>query len=103
MHNQADAVQETSEWTLDYPPLFAWFEWALSHPAALFDARMLDVHALNWHSAPTRLYLRLSVIASETVLYVAVWLYLFIPSILAAWETLIWHRFVGTYQGKVIW
>lgn len=62
-----------SEWTLDYPPLFAWFEWALSQVGAQVDRRMVEVDALGYASQETIVFQRFTVIFTELLLLLGTW------------------------------
>ncbi|KAJ7129797.1 glucosyltransferase [Mycena epipterygia] len=58
----------TSEWTLDYPPFFAYFEKLLSIPASFIDPKIVDLNNLNYDAWSVIAYQRTTVILSELVL-----------------------------------
>ncbi|KAI8988011.1 glucosyltransferase [Mycotypha africana] len=62
-------IENTSEWTLDYPPFFAWFEKFLSLFANMVDPEMVKIDNLNYASTETILFQRLTVIVSELIFY----------------------------------
>ncbi|KAM3869037.1 dolichyl pyrophosphate Glc1Man9GlcNAc2 alpha-1,3-glucosyltransferase [Diretmus argenteus] len=59
--------ENSSDWTLDYPPLFAWFEFGLSHVAKHFDPDMLLLQNQDYASPSTVVFQRLSVICTDLV------------------------------------
>ncbi|CAI7907447.1 unnamed protein product [Closterium sp. NIES-54] len=67
-------VDATSQWTLDYPPLFAFFERCLALLACRVDPLMTDlVKGLEHASYATVLFQRVSVMGTDCLLAVAAW------------------------------
>eukprot|EP00922_Rhytidocystis_sp_ex-Travisia-forbesii_P060602 GHVS01089846.1.p1 GENE.GHVS01089846.1~~GHVS01089846.1.p1 ORF type:complete len:559 (+),score=48.72 GHVS01089846.1:70-1746(+) len=65
-------IEDTSKWTLDYPPLFAMFEWLTSQAAVYFDPAMLTVQAEPYMSTAALWFQRLTVIFTELLLFCAI-------------------------------
>lgn len=64
--------ENTSEWTLDYPPLFAWFEYLLSQVAVIIEPQMVVIRKQGYDSLSTILFQRGSVVITDLLLAYAV-------------------------------
>ncbi|KAF8528764.1 glycosyltransferase family 57 protein [Hysterangium stoloniferum] len=58
----------TSEWTLDYPPFFAYFEYIMSIPAYILDPKIVNLDNLYYDAWSVIAYQRTTVILTELVL-----------------------------------
>lgn len=65
--------ENSSEWTLDYPPLFAWFEYSLSQAAVMVDPMMTVLSNLEYASDRTIIFQRISVILTDILLIYAIY------------------------------
>ncbi|VDP94025.1 unnamed protein product [Echinostoma caproni] len=68
-------LESTSQWTLDYPPLFAWFELVLAQFGRYVDPKLCVISKEPYASSQTVAYLRSTVILSEMLLFYGLWRY----------------------------
>lgn len=78
IHMKLWYIEDTNQWTLDYPPYFAYFEWFLSLlvPDFVDDDGCLDIIETGKYGWPTIFYQRLTVVVSEIILFVSLQWYI---------------------------
>lgn len=70
--------EKTSQWTLDYPPFFAYFEWIMSQfvPKFVRDDGCLDIIEVGQFGWPTIVFQRLTVVITESLLFIVLQIYI---------------------------
>lgn len=66
-------IEDTNQWTLDYPPFFAYFEWFLSRfiPKSVADDGCIALVPIGNYGMKTVIFQRSTVIITEIVLFIA--------------------------------
>lgn len=63
--------EETSEWTLDYPPIFAYMEFILGYLSKFFDGEISRLDNLNYISYTCLVFQRMTVVIGDFILFFA--------------------------------
>ena len=63
--------QNTSPWTLDYPPFFAYFEAVQAQIANYYDSKIVNINSLDYAGASCVDFMRASVIVSTFLFFYA--------------------------------
>lgn len=66
-------IEDTNQWTLDYPPFFAYFEWFISRfvPKSVADDGCISIISVGKYGFKTIIFQRFTVIISEILLFVS--------------------------------
>lgn len=66
-------LEDTNQWTLDYPPFFAYFEWILSNmvPTSVAQDGCIELTEVGNYGYKTILFQRATVIISEILLFIS--------------------------------
>ena len=60
-----------SEWTLDYPPLFAYMELILGYISKLIDPQITNIHNLYYSEFLCKYFMRCSVLIGDLILFLS--------------------------------
>ena len=58
-----------NQWTLDYPPLFAYMEYILGKISKFFDEEITDIDNINYISFKCKIYMRSTVLLGDLLLF----------------------------------
>ena len=60
-----------SEWTLDYPPLFAYMELILGYISKLFDPQITNIHNLYYSESLCKYFMRCTVLIGDIIFFLS--------------------------------
>ncbi|VDK34295.1 unnamed protein product [Taenia asiatica] len=93
-------TEATSQWTLDYPPLFAYFEWILAQIGSRVDSKMVVLSAKPYSSLATVYFQRLTVLASECFLICSIYIHFQYNGFLFG---ILFLSILKAFQGSYLW
>ncbi|EUB56727.1 putative dolichyl pyrophosphate Glc1Man9GlcNAc2 alpha-1,3-glucosyltransferase [Echinococcus granulosus] len=92
--------EATSKWTLDYPPFFAYFEWALAQIGSKLDPKMVVLSTETYSSLTTIYFQRITVLLSECLLLYSIYIHFQYNGFLFG---ILFLSILKAFQGNFLW